>query len=268
MNTAFCTLASGSSGNCHLLVSGGESLLIDAGLSGKQIQQRMTDINADPAALTGILISHEHGDHIQGAGILSRRFNIPIFANEGTWTAMEHKVGKIDPKHQRIFDSTKPFAIGALGVTPYQLSHDAADPVGFVLETGKLKIGIATDLGCLPADFQDLMRHADLVVMESNHDVNMLQVGKYPYPLKRRILSDQGHLSNESAANAIVQLVKHNVKSVLLAHLSRENNFPELAMSTVTGVLSENGIIPGRDMNLQLSVRERVSCLYQFAAGT
>ncbi len=268
MKTAFCTLASGSSGNCHLLVKGKEHLLIDAGFSGKQIQQRMTDIDIDPATLTGILISHEHSDHIQGAGILSRRFDVPIYANEATWAAMEQKLGKVAAKHQRLFESNKPFVVGSIGVTPYHLSHDAAEPVGFVLETEGHKICVATDLGRIPDGFYDRMKGADLVIMESNHDVNMLQVGKYPYPLKRRILSDLGHLSNEAAANAIVTLVKHNVKSVLLAHLSRENNFPALALSTVTGILAENGMIPGRDVGLNISVREHVSCLYQFAPGT
>ncbi len=268
MKTAFCTLASGSSGNGHLLVSGGETLLIDAGFSGKQIQQRMTDIDVDPATLTGILVSHEHSDHIQGAGILSRRFDLPIYANEATWIAMEHKLGKVAARHQRLFESTKPFAIGSIGVTPYHLSHDAAEPVGFVLETEGRKICIATDLGCIPQGFYTLMENADLVIMESNHDVDMLQVGKYPYPLKRRILSDLGHLSNETAANAIVEMVRRNVQSVLLAHLSRENNFPQLALSTVTGVLADNGMTPERDLTLNLSVREHVSCLYQFAPGT
>lgn len=268
MKTAFCTLASGSSGNGHLLVSGGETLLIDAGFSGKQIQQRMADIAVDPATLTGILISHEHSDHIQGAGILSRRFDLPIYANAATWSAMEHKLGKVASRHQRLFESTKPFAIGSIGVTPYLLSHDAAEPVGFALETEGRKICIATDLGCIPHGFYELMQNADLVIMESNHDVDMLQVGNYPYPLKRRILSDLGHLSNETAANAIVEMVRRNVKSVLLAHLSRENNFPALALSTVTGILADNDMVPGRDLTLNLSVREHVSCLYQFAPGT
>lgn len=268
MNTVFCTLASGSSGNCHVLISGEETLLIDAGLSGKQIQQRMTEIGVEPSTLTGILISHEHSDHIQGAGILSRRFDVPIYANEQTWSSMEYKVGSVKSIHQRIFDSTKPFSIGSIGVTPYRLSHDAVEPVGFVMETGCRKICLATDLGRIPDSFMDIVKDADLVIMESNHDVGMLQVGKYPYPLKRRILSDLGHLSNETAGSAVADMVRHNVRSVLLAHLSRENNFPQLALSTVTGILAESGIIVGRDLELNLSVREYASCLYQFASGT
>ncbi|SMP58726.1 MBL fold metallo-hydrolase [Anoxynatronum buryatiense] len=268
METLFCTLASGSSGNCHLLSNNGEALLIDAGLSGKQIQQRLTDVSVDPARLTGILISHEHQDHIQGAGILSRRFDLPIYANAATWEAMAPKLGNIKPEHQRIFDSKKPFAVGSIGITPYHLSHDAAEPVGFVMETGKVKVCIATDLGQIPTTLMKTVENADLVIMESNHDVDMLQVGHYPYPLKRRILSDLGHLSNEAAGMAVVDMVRNNVKSVLLAHLSRENNFPALALSTVTGILAENGMVPGRDLELNLSVREHVSCLYRFATGT
>ena len=267
MNTAFCTLASGSSGNCHLMTNDSEALLIDAGLSGKQIQSRLADIGMDAAYLTGILISHEHQDHIHGAGVLSRRFGLPIYANEKTWNAMEHKLGAVKPINKRVFDSSKPFQVGSIRVTPYHLSHDAAEPVGFVIETNDRKICIATDLGRIPDDFYAWMKDADLVVMESNHDVEMLQVGRYPYVLKRRILSEYGHLSNETAGDTIVQLVHCNVKSVLLAHLSKENNFPELALSTVTGILAKNGMIPGRDVELNLSVRETVSCLYDFSAG-
>ena len=264
MNTQFCTLASGSSGNCHVMVVGKEALLIDAGLSGRQIQQRMADAGMKPEWLTGIVISHEHQDHIQGAGILSRRFQIPIYANEKTWSAMAGRLGSIATTHQRLFEPSKPFSIGRIGVQPYSLSHDAADPTGFVLQTDRSKVCIATDLGCLPKDFCRLMHDADLVVMESNHDVEMLQVGHYPYPLKRRILSDLGHLSNETAGHAVVQLIRENVRSVLLAHLSKDNNFPALALSTVTGIMAENGMLPGRDLEIQLSDRSRCSGVYQF----
>ena len=267
METVFCTLASGSSGNCHLLISGRDVLLIDAGLSGKAIEKRMTDIGVNPSRLTGILISHEHGDHIHSAGILSRRFDIPIYANETTWEAMAPRLGKVREQHQRLFDSHCAFVVGGVQVTPYRLSHDAVEPVGFILEAGRDKIGIATDLGQISEGFYDKIAGSNLVIMEANHDVEMLQVGRYPYHLKRRILSDQGHLSNEDAGEAVAKLVHNRVESVLLAHLSRENNFPQLALSTVTGILAEHGMVPGRDLELNCSVREQVSCLYQFSTG-
>ena len=267
METQFCALASGSSGNCHVLACGKETLLIDAGLSGRQIVQRMEKAGMDPADLTGILVSHEHRDHIHGAGILSRRFDIPVYANVKTWTAMENQLSPLPSAHQRIFDSDRPFSIGEVQITPYRLSHDAEEPVGFVLETPGRKICIATDLGIEPKGFHQLVQNADLVVMESNHDVQMLQVGKYPYALKRRILSDKGHLSNETAGSLIGRMINVNVSAVLLAHLSQENNFPELALSTVVGVLAEKGIVPGRDLTLDVSLRNRASGLYHFDTG-
>ncbi|SDZ13063.1 MBL fold metallo-hydrolase [Tindallia californiensis] len=264
MPATFCTLASGSSGNCHVLSDGNQQLLIDAGLSGKQIQSRLQKAGMQPENLSGILVSHEHSDHIKGAGILSRRFQLPIYANEKTWIAMEEKIGPVKPEHRKIFDSQKAFAIGDISVTPYRLSHDAADPVGFALEGHQFKICLATDLGHVPESLYEVACNSDLLVMESNHDVDMLNVGSYPYYLKRRVLSDQGHLSNESAGQAVVEMIRRNVKSILLAHLSRENNFPELAYSTVTGIMAEKGMKAGKDVNLSLSTREEISCLYAY----
>ena len=267
MTATFCTLASGSSGNCHVLSDGNQQLLIDAGLSGKQIQRRLLDAGMAPEKLSGILVSHEHSDHIKGAGILSRRFQLPIFANEKTWMAMEEKIGPVKPEHRRVFDNQKPFTIGDISVTPYSLSHDAADPMGFALESHSFKICLATDMGYVPESLYQVAQNADLLVMESNHDVDMLQVGSYPYYLKRRVLSDHGHLSNESAGYAIVEMIRRNVKSILLAHLSQENNFPELAYSTVTGIMEENGMKPINDVRLNLSTREAISCLYAYKSG-
>ncbi len=267
MTATFCTLASGSSGNCHVLSDGNQQLLIDAGLSGKQIQNRLLDAGMTPEKLSGILVSHEHSDHIKGAGILSRRFQLPIFANEKTWMAMDEKIGPVKPENRRVFDSQKPFTIGDISVTPYSLSHDAADPMGFALESHSFKICLATDMGHVPDSLYKVAENADLLVMESNHDVDMLQVGSYPYYLKRRVLSDHGHLSNESAGFAVVEMIRRNVKAILLAHLSKENNFPELAYSTVTGIMAENGMKPTNDIRLNLSTREAISCLYAYKSG-
>lgn len=264
MSLRFCSLASGSSGNCHMITDEDSYILIDAGLSGKQIQGKLQEIDIDPHRISAIIISHEHSDHIQGAGILSRRFNIPIYANEGTWRGMEAKLGKLTKDNIKTFETTKLFSIGNIQVKPYSISHDANEPVGFCLESQGFKISIATDLGCITEAITSEIKDSNLVVLESNHDVEMLKAGSYPYYLKRRILSDEGHLSNDAAGYAIVELVKNNVKNILLAHLSKENNFPELALVTVKNILEANQINIGRDLILDLAHRERVSNMYQF----
>jgi len=264
MTIRFCSLASGSSGNCHMLTDEESFLLIDAGLSGKQIQGKLNDVGIDPCRLSGLLISHEHSDHIQGAGILSRRFNLPVYANEGTWEGMEHKLGAIKPENIRFFKTDCPFELGRFIVMPYGISHDANEPVGFSFVNKGVKISITTDLGHMTETIAQAVRDSDLLILEANHDEEMLKAGRYPYPLKRRILSDQGHLSNEAAGNAIVDLINRNVKTVMLAHLSQENNFPELALETIKGILHMNQIVLGKDVSLDLALRDRVSTLYEF----
>ncbi|WP_034327899.1 MBL fold metallo-hydrolase [Alkaliphilus transvaalensis] len=264
MTINFCSLASGSSGNCHFIADDSNSILIDAGLSGKQIQLKLGEIGVEPQKLSGILISHEHSDHIHGAGILSRRFNIPIFANKGTWEGMEHKLGSIKEDNIKIFETNKPFEMGNFSILPYEISHDANEPVGFSLFNGRTKICITTDLGHITDEIKDHISDSDLVVLESNHDIEMLKAGGYPYYLKRRILSDFGHLSNEACGNAIVDLVNKNVKTVMLAHLSKDNNFPELAIETIKSILSMNEIVINKDVMIDMAFRDRVSHLYRF----
>ncbi|AKL97330.1 metal-dependent hydrolase, beta-lactamase superfamily I [Clostridium aceticum] len=264
MTTYFCSLASGSSGNCHFLTNEEEHLLIDAGLSGKKIQGRLQEVGFDAKSITGILVSHEHNDHICGVGVLSRRFNVPIYANEATWEAMKDKIGNIASENIKLFETEKPFFIGKLKVLAYSTSHDAAEPVGFTFESSHAKISVATDLGFVNKGIIDKIKNSNLVVLEANHDEDMLKAGSYPYYLKRRILSDIGHLSNEAAGNAIVDLVKKDVKNVLLAHLSKENNFPELAMITVKGILQRHEINIGEDVSIDLAYRDKASTVYAF----
>ncbi|KAB3530212.1 MBL fold metallo-hydrolase [Alkaliphilus pronyensis] len=265
MAIRFCSLASGSSGNCHFISDNQEFLLVDAGLSGKRIQGKLLEIDVDPHKLTGLLISHEHNDHIHSAGILSRRFNIPIYANEGTCRGMAGKLGKVCEGNIKVFETGKPFSINSFDITPYSISHDANDPVGFSIKNNNIKISITTDLGYFSDEIINHIKDSDLVVLESNHDEEMLKVGSYPYYLKRRILSKIGHLSNEAAAQAIVSLVKNNVTRVMLAHLSKENNFPELAMETTNNALALNKMIIGKDVEIGLAHRDRVSNLYEFS---
>ncbi len=264
MTVRFCSLASGSSGNCHLINDDKQFILIDAGLSGKQIENKLKEVDVDPKNISAILVSHEHSDHISGVGILSRRYNIPIYANNGTWDGMECKIGKINEANINFFKTNENFSIGDFNIKPYTISHDANEPVGFSIEKNNIKISIATDLGYISDNIIEEISGSNLLILESNHDEEMLKAGSYPYSLKRRVLSNIGHLSNEAAGNAIVELVSKNVKSILLAHLSKENNFPELAIATVKNILESKKIMIGKDVELDLLHRDRVSNIYQF----
>ena len=267
MSIYFCSLASGSKGNCHFISDGDDYLLFDVGLNGRQVEKKLKELDIDPRKLTGIVISHEHRDHVSGAGILSRRYNIPIFANRGTWEGMMSIISKIDKDNIKIFKTERAFSIGKFKIHPYSISHDANEPVGFSIENQGVKISITTDLGCINQVILERVQGSNLVVIESNHDIHMLKVGKYPYFLKRRILSDVGHLSNEAAGDAILQLLKTNVTSFLLAHLSKENNFPELALATVKNILQENNYNIGKDVFIDVVDGEKGSSLYTFTTG-
>lgn len=267
MNVYFCSLASGSKGNCHYIADGDNYLLIDVGLNGKQVEKKLLELDINPEKISGMIISHEHRDHVSGAGVLSRRYNIPIYANRGTWEGMMPIISKIDKNNIKIFNTNRTFKIGNFIIHPYSISHDAKDPVGFSILNQGVKISITTDLGCINQVILDKIQGSNLIVLESNHDIDMLKVGKYPYFLKRRILSDVGHLSNEAAGDAILQLIKHNVKSFLLAHLSRDNNFPELALQTVKNIMEENNINIGKDVFIDVIDGEKGSTLYTFATG-
>ncbi|WP_373370320.1 MBL fold metallo-hydrolase [Irregularibacter muris] len=257
-----CSIASGSSGNCIYVESGKTKVLIDAGLSGKRITQGLGQIGVDGEDLDGILITHDHSDHVKGVGILSRKYNIPIYSNVSTWEEIKQKMGKINPEHIQHFQSNKSFDIKDFHIKPFPTSHDACDSVGFCLYGNNKKISIATDLGYISKDILEELTGSDMVILEANHDEEMLKVGPYPWYLKKRILGEQGHLSNESAGNALVKLVEKGLKKVLLAHLSKENNFPELAYQTVYNILQENKININKDIALDIASREQISALY------
>lgn len=257
-----CSLASGSSGNCMYVESQGTKLLIDSGLSGKTVTKALDTIGAIGNEIDGILVTHDHSDHIKGVGILSRKYNIPIYANAATWEEIKDKIGKVEEKNIKYFENQHPFEIKDFFVEPFSIPHDACDPVGFSLYGNSKKMSIATDLGYIDQSILEKIYGADMLVLEANHDVNMLEVGSYPYFLKRRVLSDEGHLSNESAGNALVKLVEMGLNRVLLAHLSRENNFPELAYQTVYNILYENEMIAGQDILVDVAQREKMTSIY------
>ena len=262
MELRFCPLFSGSSGNSLYLGCGNTHLLIDAGMSGAKITAEMERVGLKPSDLSGILITHEHSDHIAGAGILSRRYDLPIYANEGTWAAMREKLGNISEKNIMTFETGADFHIGTLDIMPFATPHDAAEPVGYSFYAGRNKISIATDLGVVRESWLKYVEESDLVLLESNHDVDMLKAGRYPYDLKRRILGNKGHLSNDSAGKAAVELVSRGVRNIVLGHLSNENNFPELAYQSVSCLLQGEGIQPGQDVMLSVAGRDGAGGMY------
>lgn len=230
-----CSIASGSSGNCICVGSDSCHLLIDAGISGKRIETGLNSIELKTAEMQGILITHEHIDHIAGLGVLARRYGIPIYATAGTINAILHtrSVGKIDEELFREITPAVSFVIGDLTVEPISVSHDAADPVAYKIRQQEKSLAVMTDLGTYDDTIVEKMRGLDILLLEANHDVHMLQVGSYPYPLKQRILGDRGHLSNERSGQLLGKVLHDNFKTVILGHLSKENNYPQLAYETV-----------------------------------
>lgn len=226
-----CVLASGSKGNAIYISDGLTSILVDAGLSGIEIERRLKSKGLCPEDLDAILVSHEHNDHIQGVGILSRRFDLPVYINRKTIEASSSYIGNI----QNIvnFDTGLPFAINNLKIHPFSISHDAEDPAGFTICLNNTKIGIATDLGIATAMVKEHLKGCALLILEANHDPDMLQNGPYPWPLKQRIKDRTGHLSNEDSKNLLHEVQHDRLKHVILAHMSETNNTPEKALNVV-----------------------------------
>ena len=238
-----CSIASGSSGNCIYVGSQNTNILIDAGVSAKRIENGLNEIDILPDSIEGILITHEHSDHISGLGILARRYHIPIYATYETVLALQ-TIKSLGAVEQELYHYIKPdeaFSINDIKVEPFSTSHDASNPVCYTMLSEGHKIGFATDLGTYDDYILSKLEGSDLLFIESNHDVNMLMVGKYPYYLKQRILGNQGHLSNDTSADLISKLIHPGLKSVLLAHLSKENNYEELAYETVCCELNRRG---------------------------
>ena len=254
----FCSLYSGSSGNSIFLSVGSTKLLIDAGLSAKRIIEALVTIGENPAELSAVLISHEHSDHIKGAGILSRKFNIPIYANENTWEGRIPMIGPVNLANRVYFNTGTQFQIGDIAINAFPIPHDACEPVGYNFFAENKKVTIATDIGHISLDLLNCLEASDLLLLESNHDVEMLRIGPYPWHLKKRIAGDNGHLSNEAAGKVIAYMAEKGTKRFLLGHLSRENNFPELAYQTVCNALFEKQMCVGTDIMLDVVLRDRV----------
>ena len=237
----FCSLYSGSSGNCLFVSSNNTKILIDCGASCKKICEGLASIDSNIEDIDAILVTHEHSDHIQSLGMISKKYDIPVYANVETWNAMEKQKEKISEANINYFYNDEDFVLNDLTIHPFSTPHDAANPCGFNIHNGKKKLSIATDLGHVTNNLLSNLEKSSFILLEANYEPELLKFSHYPYSLKRRILGPSGHISNEDSGNVIAKLmVKKDLKQVILGHLSKENNFPEMAYKTVAEQLMNN----------------------------
>ena len=262
----FESIASGSSGNCIYVGSANTHILMDVGISRKRTVDALKEIGLDMTDIDGIFLTHEHTDHITGLPVIAKHSQMPIYATRGTIEAIRKmpKFQDIDPGRFICVRSDEPVSIGDLKIDPMHISHDAADPVGYRIYEGQKKACICTDLGCYSDYTVECLKNSDVLLLESNHDVNMLQVGRYPYMLKRRILGDKGHLSNVSSGQLLSRVLNGHMKGIFLGHLSKENNLPELAFETVrVEIMSSDTDYSPEDLPIFVADRKRPSALVE-----
>lgn len=240
MSLTTCILASSSSGNCVLVHSENTHLLVDAGISVKETERRLDAIGLELSAIKAVCVTHEHDDHTTALGTLQRRHGLQLYANSATIEGMERNP-KLQQLEWQVFETGFPFSVGDLTISPFSVPHDAYDPVGFVVQNGNSRIGIATDIGMPTTLVRACLKGCQAVIIEANHDVNMLRNTARPWHLKQRITGRQGHLSNEKAAELTVDIAEPALRHIFLAHLSSECNEPELALRTVRNALQKAG---------------------------
>ena len=256
----FCSLSSGSCGNANYIEYKGTKVLIDAGLNGVTTENALKEIGTDIKDLDAVILTHEHRDHVQGAGILSRKYGAKLYANEKTYLASLPRIGSVKESHVNIFDGA--FELKDLVIKPFKVYHDAYDPVGLAIYAGNKKLSILTDTGLVDSDIADAIKDSDIYYIESNHDEEMLEKGPYSYYLKRRVRSEEGHLSNMQAADLIKKSLKDKNEFVFLAHLSHENNTEKLAYMTVYKELLQSGR-RAEDFRLRVTHRLKRTLVYE-----
>lgn len=256
----FCSLSSGSCGNANYIEYKDTKVLIDAGLNGVTTENALKEIGTDIKDLDAVILTHEHRDHVQGAGILSRKYGAKLYANEKTYLASLPRIGSVKESHVNIFDGA--FEVKDLVIKPFKVYHDAYDPVGLAIYAGNKKLSILTDTGLVDGDIADAIKDSDIYYIESNHDEEMLEKGPYSYYLKRRVRSEEGHLSNIQAADLIKKSLKDKNELVFLAHLSHENNTEKLAYMTVYKELIQSGR-RAEDFRLRVTHRLKRTLVYE-----
>ena len=257
-----CSIASGSSGNCIYVGSDHTHLLVDTGISRKRIEEGLKKLEIKGEEIDGVLITHEHSDHIQGLGVLSRKYELPIYATKGTIEGISGStsLGKMPDGLFHTIRADEPFRLGDIEVKPFAISHDACEPTGYRFECGGRSAAVATDLGKYDEYTVSNLTGLDAILLEANHDIHMLEVGGYPYYLKQRILGDKGHLSNELSGRLLCDILHDNLKHIILGHLSKENNYARLAYETVKleVTLGDNDY-KGEDLDMFVAGRDSVS---------
>ncbi|MBQ7977990.1 MAG: MBL fold metallo-hydrolase [Clostridia bacterium] len=258
-----CVLASGSKGNCTFVEGENTRILIDAGLNKTEIENRLNTIGIEPSSIDSILITHEHSDHIKGVGAFARAHKCKIFAHPDTWGAMQEKVGTIQAeKRVGIFGSN--FYINELAITSFDLSHDSAHCLGFSVHEGNKKISTATDLGFINDTIIKHLADSSLVILESNHDIPRLMSNpKYPLYLKQRILSNRGHLNNKDSAEAVLKMLGYGIRGLIAAHLSEENNTPDLVMKALNDIVARQGGELAKEIYVDIAKQHKVGNIYR-----
>ena len=252
----FCSLYSGSSGNSLFVETQSTKLLIDAGVSSKKIEKALSEINVNPSTIDGILVTHEHIDHVQGLGTFSKKFDLPVFVNQETLDAMPKQRDKIADNNIRTFKVSDKFSIGDLDIKSFSIPHDATNPCGFNIWKENKKISIATDIGHMTNDIIKQLEESLFIMLEANYDPEVLRCSSYPFPLKTRICGPTGHLSNEMAGKTICHLLNFGLKNAMLGHLSKESNFPELAYQTVIDELISTNSLDSNSFHLDVASRD------------
>lgn len=257
-----CSIASGSSGNCIYVGSDNTHLLVDTGISKKRIDEGLHTLGIKGEELSGILITHEHSDHIQGLGVFSRKYGIPVYGTRGTLQGIQayKSLGKMPEGLLHEIHTDEQFSLGDLDIHPFAISHDANEPSGYRIACGEKSVAVATDLGIYDEYTVERLKNLDAILLEANHDIHMLEVGPYPYPLKRRVMGEKGHLSNELSGRLLCDILHDKLKHVILGHLSKENNYAELAYETVKlEVTIGNNPYKGEDIPMMVAKRDMVS---------
>ena len=257
-----CSLYSGSSGNATLIAGNNSKILIDCGVSAKAVESALYNVGVRPESIKGIFITHEHSDHIKGVGIMSRKYGRPVYANAKTWESMQEKVGDLSLACCREVTNGSQMLIDDLCISNFKTSHDTVDPIGYTVECENKKVSIVTDTGVVTNSILNAIMGSQLVLLESNYDKKMLSECTYPAMLKNRISSTKGHLSNEDCAATILKLLSSNIKYILLSHLSKESNTPEIAYCTVKSILEENNVYIGNDVMVDMTYRDRSTQVY------
>lgn len=258
----FCSLSSGSSGNCEYIEHKDTRILIDAGLSGKKIESLLESIDVNIKSIDAIFVTHEHIDHVKGVGVLARRHNLKVLANQNTFYNMLNTTKDIESENVFFFENEKGFDFKDIHIEPINSFHDCSKGSCFTFSADNKKISLVTDTGFVDTNIMEKINESDLYFLEANHDKDMLMQGSYPWSLKQRILSNRGHLSNEAASNILSQLLKRKKEIVMLAHLSQDNNLPYLATRTVRDMLLNKNIQEGTDYILEVARRECASEIY------